>query len=309
MVKRNRQIRNRWYNLGFVKISSCLILLILIMGFINALTAKGIRFNQKERNFLIQEFKSEAFSQIYLSKIFGHRQLKKIPIVIKKNIVNLDPVDHYKSFLSPYSIYLGHRFLKRWRTLLKRASQKYLVDKELIVAILLVETGLGNVLGDYPVISVFSSIIIEYENRKLKIANIENPSERQIYELKRLADKDRFARNQLTALLTIIMRQKQSPFYYKGSYAGAFGIPQFLPTSYLNWGVDSDNSGSVNIYWYPDSIYSVANYLREHGWKPGLSKVAQEKVIWEYNHSKTYVDTVLKAARKLKIRNEKYSKK
>jgi len=305
----NKRIRDRWFNCQLVKISACLSVLFLVAGFTYKLTAKGISFNETERNYLIQEFKSDEFSQIYLNKIFGHQELKKIPIVIEKNIVNLDPVNHYKNFLSPYSIYLGIRFLKRWRTLLKKASQKYLVNKELIVAVLLVETGLGNVMGNYSVISVFSSIIIEYEHRKIKIAQMEKPSDRQLYELKRLSKKSRWAHNQMTALLTIIMDQKQSPFYYKGSFAGAFGIPQFLPTSYLKWGVDSDNSGSVNIYWYPDSIYSVANYLREHGWKPGLSKENQEKVIWEYNHSQTYVDTVLEAARKLKIRSEKYSKK
>ena len=305
----NKLIKDRWFNLQLRKFGSCFFVLFLVTGFSFGLFAKSVNFNKNEKNFLIQEFKSEVFSQIYLNKIFYHSKLKKISIVVEKNIVNLDPVDHYKDFLSPYSIYLGSRFLKRWRTLLKRASQKYLVNKELIVAILLVETGLGNVMGDFPVISVFSSIIVEYENRKIKMATTEKPTERQIYELKRLSRKDRWARNQMKALLTIIMRQKQSPFYYKGSYAGAFGIPQFLPTSYLKWGIDSDNSGSVNLYWYPDSIYSVANYLKEHGWKPGLSIEEQEKVIWEYNHSKTYVDTILKAAGKLKIRNGKYTKK
>jgi membrane-bound lytic murein transglycosylase B len=302
-------IKNRWFNLVSVKARIFMVFLLLMSASISELSANEINFTKKEKIFLITEFKSDKFSWTYLRKIFGHRKLKKIPIVINKNIVNLDPVDHYKDFLSPYSIYQANRFLKRWRTLLKRASQKYLVNKEVIVAVLLVETGLGNIMGDYPVISVFSSIIIEYENRKIKMAKIAEPTDRQQYELKRLSQKDQWARSQMKALLTIIKRQKKSPFYYKGSYAGAFGIPQFLPTSYLKWGVDSDNNGTVNLYWYPDAIYSVANYLKNHGWKPGLDRKSQEKVIWEYNHSKTYVNTVLNAARKLMKRNEKYSKK
>jgi membrane-bound lytic murein transglycosylase B len=302
-------IKNRWFNLVSVKASIFMVFLLLMSASMSELSANEINFTKKEKIFLITEFKSDKFSRTYLRKIFGHRKFKKIPIVINKNIVNLDPVDHYKDFLSPYSIYQANRFLKRWRTLLKRASQKYLVNKEVIVAVLLVETGLGNIMGDYPVVSVFSSIIIEYENRKIKMAEIAEPTDRQQYELKRLSQKDQWARNQMKALLTIIKRQKKSPFYYKGSYAGAFGIPQFLPTSYLKWGVDSDNNGTVNLYWYPDAIYSVANYLKNHGWKPGLDRKSQEKVIWEYNHSKTYVNTVLSAARKLMKRNEKYSKK
>lgn len=304
-----KTISHRRYILINTRAGIILIFLLTLMMGVSELSAKEVRFTKKEISFLISEFKTEEFNQTYLRKIFGHQKFKKIPIVINKNIVNLDPVDHYKNFLSPYSIFLGNRFLKRWRTLLKRASQKYLVNKEVIVAVLLVETGLGNVMGDFPVISVFSSIIVEYEIRKTKMAKTFKPTERQKYELKRLARKDQWARSQMKALLTIIKQQKQSPFYYKGSYAGAFGIPQFLPTSYLKWGVDSDNSGSVNLYWYPDAIYSVANYLKKHGWKPGLDRKSQEKVIWEYNHSKTYVNTVLSAARKLMIGNEKYSKK
>ena len=79
----------------------------------------------------------------------------------------------------------------------------------------------------------------------------------------------------------------------KGSYGGAFGIPQFLPTSYLKYGVDGNRDGTVSLYDMRDAIHSTAYFLSRHGWKADLTDEAQAEVIWHYNHSDAYVQAVL----------------
>src|SRR5262249_25506728 len=79
----------------------------------------------------------------------------------------------------------------------------------------------------------------------------------------------------------------------RGSGSGALGIPQFLPRSYLWYGVDGDGDGSISLYDADDAIPSCAKYLQHYGWKPGLSRKEQRNVIWGYNHSDAYIDTVL----------------
>jgi len=81
-----------------------------------------------------------------------------------------------------------------------------------------------------------------------------------------------------------------------GSGAGAFGLTQFLPSSYLRFAVDGDGDGVVSLYDADDAIASTANYLRGNGWRPGISYTDQRRVIWTYNHSDAYIDTVLRLA-------------
>jgi len=69
--------------------------------------------------------------------------------------------------------------------------------------------------------------------------------------------------------------------------------PQFLPRSYLWYGVDGDQDGRVSLYDPADAIPSCAHYLEQYGWKSGLSRTEQRNVIWGYNHSDAYIDTVL----------------
>ena len=78
----------------------------------------------------------------------------------------------------------------------------------------------------------------------------------------------------------------------KGSWAGAFGMSQFLPSSYISWAVDGNNDGVINLFDKADAIFSVANYLSSNGW--GKSDDKQRKAIWHYNHSSAYVDAVIK---------------
>jgi hypothetical protein len=76
-------------------------------------------------------------------------------------------------------------------------------------------------------------------------------------------------------------------------------MPQFLPTSYLNHGVDGNHDGVISLYDPDDAIPSCAKYLAAHGWKPGITYEQQRRVIWDYNHSDAYIDTVLSMASSL----------
>ncbi|HPU23830.1 MAG TPA: lytic transglycosylase domain-containing protein, partial [Candidatus Kapabacteria bacterium] len=79
-----------------------------------------------------------------------------------------------------------------------------------------------------------------------------------------------------------------------GSWAGAFGIPQFLPSSYVKYAIDGNNDGVVDLFNLSDAVFSVANYLKSHGWGEMLSE--QRKAIFAYNNSTAYVDAVMKLA-------------
>lgn len=282
--------------------AAMLVCLLLFSFFPQNLTAttNPIPFSQSEREYLVGAFLSEQFEGGFLEAVFNDSKLRKYPVVVTKNVYNKENKRNYEDFTNPYSLKKAKRFQKKWRTLLDTAADKFEVDKEILVAILLVETGLGNVLGKFPVISVFSSILVEHQAYTREFAAIQEPTDEQTYVLERLSIKAVWAEQEMAALLKIVKQTKQSPFNFVGSYAGAFGIPQFLPSSYVKWGFDSDNNGSVNLFLVPDAIYSTANYLKAHGWKKGLYLESNKDVLYSYNNSDVYVETVLNIAKKIK---------
>jgi membrane-bound lytic murein transglycosylase B len=89
------------------------------------------------------------------------------------------------------------------------------------------------------------------------------------------------------------------PLSIRGSGSGAFGLPQFLPTSYMRFAVDGNENGLISLYEPADAIASAANYLSSYGWKPGISRAEQRGVIWNYNRSDAYIDTVLYLAQRV----------
>jgi membrane-bound lytic murein transglycosylase B len=104
---------------------------------------------------------------------------------------------------------------------------------------------------------------------------------------------------EVLATFTIAQRTGIHPLSIRGSGSGAFGMPQFLPTSYLNHGVDGNGDGVISLYDPDDAIHSCAKYLAAHGWRPGITYEQQRRVIWDYNHSDAYIDTVLGLANRL----------
>ncbi|HET8900270.1 MAG TPA: lytic murein transglycosylase B [Rhodanobacteraceae bacterium] len=155
--------------------------------------------------------------------------------------------DYRPIFLTAARIDGGVAFFDGNRALLKRIADKYGVDPAYIVAIIGVETSYGVNIGKYRVLDALATLAFYYPPRQT------------------------FFRGELEKLLTLPEHQLPMPIIdLKGSYAGAMGWGQFMPSSIAAYARDEDGDGHINLYdSLPDIIGSVANYLSEHGWKRG----------------------------------------
>lgn len=152
-----------------------------------------------------------------------------------------------KIFIKEDMIQRGHAYIVENKTLLTKIEKKYGVEKEVIASILGVETRFGKPgIMKYRAFDVYNTAYSLYPRR------------------------EKFYRGELIAFLRLCREQGLDPLSIKSSYAGAFGVPQFIPTSYLSYAVDFDGDGKKDLWHSKGDIYgSVANYLKKFGWQPG----------------------------------------
>jgi membrane-bound lytic murein transglycosylase B len=161
----------------------------------------------------------------------------------------------YRSrFIEPVRIKAGVRFWEENRRTLERAEQEYGVPAEIIVGILGVETIYGRQMGDFRVIDALATLAFDFP------AN--HP---------RAAERAQYFRGELEQFLAFHHGEGTDPLRPHGSYAGAWGMPQFMPSSLARGGVDYDGDHKVDLaHSTEDVIASVANYFRGYGWNPGM---------------------------------------
>ena len=149
----------------------------------------------------------------------------------------------------------GVAFWKANRAALERAEREYGVPAEYIVAIIGVETLYGRNVGRWRVIDALATLAFDYPPR---------------------AD---FFRDELVHYLLLARDEGINVFATRGSYAGAFGIPQFMPGSARRYAVDFDGNGSIDLHRSAaDAVGSVANFLKSHGWQPGGEVLLEARV-------------------------------
>lgn len=160
--------------------------------------------------------------------------------------VNPQWKNYRPQFLNNVRIQGGSRFLANYATPLQQASQQYGVPASIITAILGVETVYGRNQGNIPILDALATLAFDYPRRAP------------------------YFRGELISYLLLAKQEhllKSSPL---GSYAGAFGMAQFMPSSYLRYAVDFDGDGKRDIWRSPaDAIGSVAHYLSANGWRTG----------------------------------------
>jgi membrane-bound lytic murein transglycosylase B len=203
-------------------------------------------------------------------------------------------------------------FLDRYAPIFEEAKAKYGVDPELIAALLRCETQLGRVTGDYHVFSVYATMALMDQPGVLgdNITQAEQAlqaepadSDRTHSELDRIrtrsASKANWAYKELIALMQMDCGKQVDAMDLRGSWAGAFGWSQFLPSSFLRNAVDGDGDNRIDLFSPADAIFSVANYLSNAGYRSS-DRTRVSKALWSYNNSSAYVESIMGLADRLR---------
>jgi membrane-bound lytic murein transglycosylase B len=211
---------------------------------------------------------------------------------------------NYNQFLSASNLRKAQGFAMSHGGTLRRAEAQYGVDRNVIVAILLVETQLGSYTGEIPTLAVLATFaLMDSKGSRDRVWALLSSSDRKRWDRdafdQKLLKRADWAYGEVRALLEVSKTQGRRPDLYRGSVMGAIGWPQFLPSSLLKFGVDADGDGRIDLYRPEDAISSVANYLRGYGWSERLSRLEKEEVIHHYNKSRPYVATILEIASRL----------
>ena len=252
---------------------------------------------------LITKLADDGFDRAELKKIFSDSRVAFMKDVLTINLANRYIKADYSRFLQNQSINHARKFLDQESHFLTTVEKRFQVDKEVIVSILFIESAFGKRTGNNIVFNVFSTLSRATEPEVLKaVARILKERYPQLtdeYIERRAQTKSAWAYQELKHLLSIAEKEKLDVLKIKGSWAGAFGIAQFLPSSYVNYAVDGNNDHKVRLYNRYDAIVSVANYLKENGWKKGLTEEKKRTIIRKYNNSTPYIDTVLQLSQKI----------
>lgn len=162
---------------------------------------------------------------------------------------------YQKLFLTPERVRKGMQFWRKNQSTLQAVQEKYGVPADIIVAIIGVETLYGERQGNHRVLDALTTLAFDYPKRS------------------------KFFTKELKEYLLLCREHKVSPDTYVGSYAGAIGKPQFMPSSYRFYAVDYSGNGKRDLVEdNQDVIASVANYLHQHGWKLDAMVAQQAKI-------------------------------
>jgi membrane-bound lytic murein transglycosylase B len=206
--------------------------------------------------FIDEMVEKHKFKQSDLENTFlKAKHLPSVIAAISKPSKSKPWVEYRASFVNQERIRRGLKFWKKYRKALQRAEKKYGVPQEIILAVIGVETVYGQNSGNFRALDALTTLAFYYPRRTV------------------------FFRSELENFLLLARDQGFDLLSIRGSYAGALGVPQFMPSSYRNYAVDFNGDNTIDLLnQTEDAIGSVANYLKGYGWTRGKDIVLQTKI-------------------------------
>jgi len=197
------------------------------------------------------------FKREELQSVFDRAQHMPSVIDTISRPATLKPWLEYRAaFVNPERIKSGLVFWQKYRQILQRAEREFGVPEEIIVALIGVETIYGQDTGSFRTLDALTTLAFDYPRRK------------------------DFFRSELENYLLLARDQDFDLLAIRGSYAGALGIPQFMPSSYRNYAVDFNGNHKIDLLREPgDAIGSVANYLKIFGWTNGAPVAVRAQIV------------------------------
>lgn len=213
--------------------------------------------------FISKVSREKNLDPAWMTEVLNHTNLQpKIVEAMNRPAEGVMNWGRYRPiFMTEKRINDGVKFYSEYKNAFIRAEEVYGVDRYVIAAIIGVETGYGQNRGSWKVVDALSTLAFDYPRRA------------------------EFFSGELASFFKILQENGGDPFSYKGSYAGAMGYPQFMPSSYLAYAVDFDGDGKRDLWNNPvDAIGSVGNYLMKAGWVRG-AKIAEQVSVSTSNNA------------------------
>lgn len=207
--------------------------------------AQTVLDNPEVQKYIEEQVARNNFTQTELVNWF--KEAKFDPNIVKKITTPYEAKPWYQYrdfFITDKRIQQGRQFEKRYGKALMASEKTFGVPEAITTSIIGVETFYGQTLGKYPVLDALTTLAFTYPPR------------------------EKFFRKELTEFLLLCKQHQWNPAKIQGSYAGAMGLGQFMPSSYRAYSVNFDQSGHADLFANPvDAIGSVANYLKKNGWQ------------------------------------------
>jgi membrane-bound lytic murein transglycosylase B len=246
---------------------------------------------------------ADGFDNGWIRKIYADPRIDFDMRGISLYFVHSEGSLDYDQFKAPDDIRKARRYMAIHKGPLARAERRHGVDREVITAIALVETRLGAYVGTRSVLNTLSTMAaLSGPRAREALWQYVKPTthlDRASFNHK-ARRKSAWAYGELTAFLHYVGAENLDPLGIKGSYAGAMGISQFIPSNIAPLALDGNGDGRIDLFDHADAIMSIANYLRHNGWYRGIPADRAYEVVYSYNHSSYYVNTILDIARMLK---------
>lgn len=231
-----------------IKTSRRSVLLAMTMLATAVVDAKGYEQHPLAKKLIAEMVTEDGFSHEELSSLLAQAEKKQsiLNAISRPAEKRLQWKSYRRIFLDGKRSARGVKFWQKNQSALDKAASTYGVPQEIIVAIIGVETRYGRIMGGYRVLDALSTLAFDYPRRS------------------------EFFTKELKHFIRLTQEQQQDPLALKGSYAGAMGFGQFMPSSFRSYAVDFDDDNIVDIWKNKkDAIGSVANYFKRHGWRSG----------------------------------------
>jgi len=231
----------------------------LLTGSIQAATLVGIP------EFIDEMVVKHQFKHDELVEIFNNAQHRpKIIEAISRPSTIKPWLEYRAAFVNKKRVQLGLEFWDKYQHTLRRAEKKFGVPQEIIIAIIGVETIYGKNAGNFRVIDALTTLAFDYPRRA------------------------EFFRSELEQYLLLAREQHFDLLEIRSSYAGALGVPQFMPSSYRKYAIDFNGNQTIDLLREDrDAIGSVANYMQAYGWKSGEAVALRVRSEIEFCPSET----------------------
>lgn len=282
---------------GLKRIITCHLIMIILLLFPIKLWAGS----ELSRQFIEERLVDKGMDKSQAQRMINDSRISTMPEIVIKNLFHSIPRGTEKQpeimGIDPGSIKKGKIFIRQNKDSLSSVEQRFGTSPQIITAILIAESKLGKYPMRYNVVTAYINLASLLDPDYLseiqkKYAGV-YPQLNDEDTINRAQRKAQWALDELYHLVYLANELKIDPLSIMGSFSGAIGPAQFIPSTFRSYGIDGNGDGIRNPYNMADAKASIGYYLKSSGWSEDASLAIKRDAIWQYNHSRVYVNTIM----------------